>query len=171
MEKEKMKVAYYEVGKDMVVKEIDSIGDMQILVDGNIKIMGHDKIKGFLYIVNEDGDALPSRYKPSRKIYNGGYTIMGNFFVAKYKNLQIVGLDDEDIYKLMAADMTVEQMIEMDRLYRELCRENNYLKEVIKKSRKTLEEGYVKSRELESAMRTITAAIGLMSEEEKENER
>ena len=91
--------------------------------------------------------------------------------MAKAKEGEIIGLDDEDIHKLMAADMTVEQMIEMDRLYRELCRENNYLKEVIKKSRKTLEEGYATSRELESAMRTITAAIGLMSEEEKENER
>lgn len=96
---------------------------------------------------------------------------MGNFFVAKAEEGEIIGLDDEDIHKLMAADMTVEQMIEMDRLYRELCRENNYLKEVIKKSRKTLEEGYATSRELESAMRTITATIGLMSEEEKENER
>ncbi len=167
-----MKVAYYEVGKGMVVKEIEgNLDSMQKLVGGNIEVMGHDKISDLLYIVNEEGYVIPGQYKPNRKVYAGGYTIMGNFFVAKAKEGEIIGLDDEDIHKLMAADMTVEQMIEMDRLYRELCRENNYLKEVIKKSRKTLEEGYATSRELESAMRTITAAIGLMSEEEKENER
>ncbi len=167
-----MKVAYYEAGKGMVVKEIEQKCDaMKKLVGENINAMGHDKVSDLLYIVNEDGHVIPGQYKPNRKIYDGGYTIMGNFFVAKAEEGEIIGLDDEDIHKLMAADMTVEQMIEMDRLYRELCRENNYLKEVIKKSRKTLEEGYATSRELESAMRTITATIGLMSEEEKENER
>lgn len=63
---------------------------------------------------------------------------MGSFLVAKADGTEIVGLDDEDIHKLMAADMTIEQIIEMDRLYRELCRENNHLKEVIKNAKEIL---------------------------------
>lgn len=134
-----MKIAYYEIGKDMVVKEIDgSLDAMQRLVDGNIEVMGHDKISDLLYIVNEDGHMIPGKYKPNRKVYGGGYTIMGSFFVAKAQEGEIIGLDDEDIHKLMAADMTVEQMIEMDRLYRELCEENNQLKRIIKEAKETL---------------------------------
>lgn len=164
-----MKVAYYEVGKGMEVKEIEGNFDaMQKLVGGNIEVMGHDKISDLLYIVSEDGHVIPGQYRPNRKIYDGGYTIMGNFVVAKAEGTEIVGLNEEDLHNLIASDMTVEQMIEMDRLYRELCRENNYLKEVIKKSRKTLEEGYDKSCELESARRTIVTAIELMSVKESE---
>lgn len=127
-----MKVAYYEVEKSMEVREIaGDLKSMQELVDGQIEVMGHDKIPGLLYVVNEEGYVIPGRYKPNRRVYNGGYTIMGNFFVVKAEGEEFVGLDDEDIHKLMAVDMTVEQMIEMDRLYRELCKENQHLKEII----------------------------------------
>lgn len=144
-----MKVAYYEVGKDMVVKEIDgSLDAMQKLVEGNIEVMGHDKISDLLYIVNEEGYVIPGRFKPNRKVYDGGYTIMGNFFVAKAREGEIIGLDDEDIHKLMAVDMTVEQMIEMDRLYRELCEENNHLKKVMKEAKEMLQENYEEIQKL-----------------------
>ena len=94
--------------------------------------------------MNEEGYVIPGRYKPNRRVYNGGYTILGNFFVAKAEGEEISGLDDEDIHQLMAVDMTVKQMIEMDRLYRELCEENNHLKEVIKEVKEILEDGKIK---------------------------
>lgn len=140
-----MKVAYYEAGKDMAVKEIDgSLDAMQKLVEGNIKVMGHDKISDLLYIVNEEGYVIPGRFKPTVRLY----TIMGNFFVAKAREGEIIGLDDEDIHKLMAADMTVEQMIELDRLYRELCEENNHLKNVMKEAKEMLQENYEEIQKL-----------------------
>lgn len=156
-----MKVAYYEAGKDMVVKEIDgSLDAMQKLVEGNIEVMGHDKISDLLYIVNEEGYVIPGRFKPNRKVYDGGYTIMGSFFVAKAREGEIIGLDDEDIHKLMAADMTVEQMIEMDRLYRELCEENNHLREVIKEAKETLQvKTFVDGGRANGKSEMITATI------------
>ena len=175
-----MKVAYYEVGKDMEVREIgEDLESMRKLVDGNIDIMGHDKVLGLLYIVNKDGHCIPGIYKPNRIINNGGYTIMGNFFVAKANGFEIVGLDDEDIYKLMAADMTVEQIMEMDRLYRELCVELNNKEQILYEAKKMLEEncnnikkcGYENSYPMGRAMGTIMSAIEILngSVEEKKD--
>ncbi len=160
-----MKVAYYEVGKNMVIKEIDGPNSIKELVGESISIISHDKIRGFVYLVNDKMYELPSKLKPNKEIYNG-IIIKGNFFVAKNENMQIVGLDNEDIHQLMAADMTVKQIIEMDKLYRELCEENNHLKKVIQEAKETLNNTIANE-----GTATISKVIKILERMEKEDGR